>query len=128
VTAPAIYAFADAALGAWDSRPLFKSHVSSLISIKRFTAQVDKEILRRLPELFPLPAEEMALDPSFEHTSSTASPSNTKIFSELQSLYRHHLVVPCGVYHMYDAAMQAKGCRLTATGRYYWRLAKNDRI
>lgn len=129
VTAPAIYAFADAALGAWDARPLLKSHVSRLIPIKKCTSTIDMGVLRRLPTLFPLPAEEMPLDPSFEHTSPTAVPAHAAIFGELQSLCQHHLVEPCaGASHMYDAAMQSKACRLTPTGRYYWRLAKNSRI
>jgi hypothetical protein len=29
---------------------------------------------------------------------------------------------------MYDAAMQSTACRLTPSGRYYWRLAKDGRI
>lgn len=34
VTAPAIYAFVEGALGAWDQRPLFKSHVSKMGSVR----------------------------------------------------------------------------------------------
>jgi hypothetical protein len=129
VTAPAIYAFADAALGAWDSRPLLKSHVSRLIPIRRCTPTVDLRVLRRLPVLFPLPAEEKALDPSYEHTSKTVNAAHAAIFGELQMLCSHHLVEPCsGTNHMYDAAMQSKACRLTPTGRYYWRLAKSNRL
>jgi hypothetical protein len=43
-------------------------------------------------------------------------------------LNRVYLVVPAGAEHMYDAAMQSKACRLTAAGRYFWRLAKDERI
>lgn len=50
------------------------------------------------------------------------------VFAKLQALNRVHLVIPVGAEHMYDAAMQSKTCRLTASGRYYWRLAKNARI
>jgi hypothetical protein len=46
----------------------------------------------------------------------------------LQALNRVHLVVPVGTAHMFEAAMQSKVCRLTASGRYYWRLAKDNRI
>ena len=34
VSAPAIYAFVEAALGAWDQRPLFKAHVSKVIELR----------------------------------------------------------------------------------------------
>ncbi len=128
VSAPAIYAYVEAALGAWDQRPLFKSHVSSVVELRCCTPPVERAILRRLPVLFPLPAEDLPLDPSFEHTSAAPNPNNEKTFSDLQALNRVHLVVPVDAPHMYDAALQSKACRLTPSGRYYWRLARDSRI
>lgn len=128
VSAPAMYAYVEAALGAWDQRPLFKSHVSQVVPLRRCTPPIDRAVLRRLPVLFPLPAEDLGLDPSYEPTSPTADPGKTATFQDLQSLSRVHLVTPSGALHMYDAAMQSRACRLTPSGRYYWRLAKNGRI
>ena len=128
VTAPSVYAYVEAALGAWDQRPLFKSHVSRLVPLRRCKSPIDREILRMLPELFPLPAEDFALNPAYEPTSQTADPEKTAVFLLLQKLSRVHLVVPCDAQHMYDAAMRSKACRLTPSGRYYWRLATNSRI
>jgi hypothetical protein len=128
VSAPAIYAYVEAALGAWDQRPLFKSHVSSVLELRCCKPPIDRGILRRLPNLFPLPAEDLALDPSFEHTSPTADPQNAVKFGDLQALNRVHLVLPVDAAHMYDAALKSKACRLTPSGRYYWRLAKDNRI
>jgi hypothetical protein len=54
--------------------------------------------------------------------------ANEASFEDLQALNRVHLVVPFGADHMYDAAVQSQACRLTQSGRYYWRLAKNGRI
>lgn len=128
VTSPSVYAYVEAALGAWDQRPLFKSHVSQLVALRHCAAPVDRNILRKLPTLFPLPAEDFALDPSYEPTSPSADPSRTEVFSDLQALSRVHLVVPCSAAHMYDAAMHSDACRLTPSGLYYWRLAMNKRI
>ena len=128
VPAPSLYAYVEAALGAWDQRPLFKSHVSRLVALRHCAAPIDRTILRKLPVLFPLPAEDLAIDPSYEPTSPTADPSKTVVFEDLQALSRVRLVIPSGAPHMYDAAMQSKACRLTPTGRYYWRLATNKRI
>jgi Caspase domain len=128
VSAPAIYAFVEAALGAWDQRPLFKAHVSSVLELRCCTPPIDRALLRRLPVLFPLPAEDFPLDPSYEPTSPTSSPGNTAMFGDLQALSRVHLVLPVGTQHMYDAAQQSKACRLTPSGRYYWRLARDKRI
>lgn len=128
VSAPAIYAYVEAALGAWDQRPLFKAHVSSVLELRRCTPPIDRNLLRRLPTLFPLPAEDFPLDPSYEKSSPTAIPANVSRLVELQALNRVHLVVPVEALHMYDAAMQSNACRLTPSGRYYWRLAKGNRI
>jgi hypothetical protein len=128
VTSPAIYAYVEAALNAWDQRPLFKSHVSSVLELRRCTPPIERNILRRLPQLFPLPAEDFPLDPSYEPTSPTFDVGNGAKFRDLQALNRQHLVVPVGAQHMYDASQESKACKLTASGRYYWRLAKSQRI
>jgi hypothetical protein len=128
VTAPAVYAYVEAALGAWDQRPLFKAHVARLLALRRCKPPIDLAILRKLPELFPLPAADRPLDPSYERTSPAADEAQVAIFRELQSLSRIHLVAPVDADHMYDAAMQSKACRLTPSGRYYWRLARGNRI
>lgn len=128
VTIPAIYAKVEAALGAWDQRPLLKSHVSKVIAIRECEPPISIAILRELPALFPLPAEDFALSPDYEHTYEGKDEGKVLVFDKLQKLNRVHLVVPIQANHMYGAAMQSHGCRLTAAGRYYWRLAKNERL
>ena len=128
VSAPAIYAYVEAALGAWDQRPLFKAHVSRVLVLRCCAPPVERNLLRQLPALFPLPAEDLPLDPSFECTSPDPDPANVVKFGELQRLNRVRIVTPVDAQHMYDAAVQSKACRLTSTGRYYWRLAKDGRI
>jgi len=128
VTAPSIYAYVEAALGVWDQRPLFKSHVAQLVPLRHCQPPVDRTLLRKLPILFPLPAEDRPLDPTYESVSPAPNAANVAVFNELQKLSRAHLVVPCDAPHMYDAAMNSTACRLTPSGRYYWRLASTNRI
>jgi hypothetical protein len=128
VTAPAIYMFVEAALGAWDQRPLFKSNLSRAVDLRKAAPPISQAILRKLPVMFPLPAEDLALNPTFERTHASAIDANVAQLEELQALYRVHLVTPVDAVHMYDAVMKSTGCRLTPSGRYYWRLAKNQRI
>ena len=128
VTAPAIYAYVEGALGAWDQRPLFKSHLSRVLPLRKCNPPIDLAILRELPRLFPVPAEDMPLSPEYEISSGCPDPEKCAIFKKFQALSRCHLVVPVDVVHMYDAAVQSTACRLTATGRYYWRLASSGRI
>lgn len=128
VSAPGIYSYVEAALGAWDQRPLFKSHVAQLIPLRKCHPAVDISVLRELTTLFPLPAEDLPLNPAYESSSPRFSQAEAAIFVKLQALNRAHLVVPVEAAHMYDAAMTSKACRLTASGRYYWRLARDNRI
>lgn len=128
VSAAGTYAFVEAALGAWDQRPLFKAHAAQVIPLRRCTPAVDIAIIRDLPTLFPLPAEDLQLTPEFERTSPSRVDLKVETMDKLQALNRVHLVLPVDAAHMFDAAMQSKSCRLTAAGRYYWRLAKNSRI
>ena len=128
VSVPAIYAYVEGALGPWAQRPLFKAHVSKVVDLRCCTPPISRAILRRVPQLFPLPAEDLPLNPSFEKTSPAPDAGNIAIFTELQALNRVHLVTPVDATHMYDAAMQSTACRLTPSGRYYWRLATDGRI
>jgi uncharacterized caspase-like protein len=128
VSAPAVYAYVEAALGAWQQRPLFKSHVSQLIPLRKCRPAVDIAVLRELPKIFPLPAEDLLLAPEFEATCENKEAEKVNIFCKLQALNRAHLVEPVGTDHMYNAAMESKACRLTASGRYYWRLAESSRL
>lgn len=128
VSAPAIYTFVDAALGGWDQRPLFKSNISTAVNLRRCKPPIPGSILRLIPTLFPLPAEDRQLDPSYEKCHAAAVTQNVKVFEQLQALYRVHLVVPVGAPHMYDAAIGSKSCCLTPAGKYYWRLAKNGLV
>jgi hypothetical protein len=128
VSAPAIYAYVEAALGAWDQRPLFKAHLSNVLELRCCAPPIERALLRRLPKLFPLPAEDCPLDPSYERSSAAATAGHAECFDDLQALNRVHLVVPVNAKHMYDAAIESKACRLTPSGRYYWRLAKDNRI
>jgi hypothetical protein len=55
-------------------------------------------------------------------------PENTRTFAILQRYNRLNLLVPVGVQHMWNAAMESKACRLTALGEHYRRLVEKNRI
>ncbi|MGE5352286.1 MAG: caspase family protein [Chitinophagales bacterium] len=128
ITIASVYAYVDQALGAWDQRPLFKSHVSRLFPVRQCKPEIDIDILRQLPIYFPDQDFEYPLDPSYEPDADPACPEHENIFSQLQKCRASRLVVPIGEEHMYYAAMNNKSCKLTALGKYYWKLAKDGRI
>lgn len=128
VTVASLYAYIDQALGAWDQRPLFKSHVSKLISLRRCEPEIEYSILRLLPKYFPSPINEFRLDPSYEPDSEPKHPDNEKIFGHLQKYRAARLLTPVGEEHMYYAAMNSKSCKLTPLGQFYRLLANDKKI
>jgi Caspase domain len=128
VTAASVYTYVDESLGAWDQRPLFKAHVSTLTPVRQAAPALDPTILRRLPEWFDRTDSIFALDPSFEPDAEPDNPGNEAIFACLQKCRAAKLVEPVDEDHMYFAAMNSTGCRLTPLGRHYWRLANEGRI
>jgi hypothetical protein len=128
VSVASAYTYIEESLGPWDQRPLFKSHVSTLIPLRAAQPAVDLTVLRQLPHWFPQPNLELDLDPSYEPDAQPADPEHEKIFGALQKCRAAKLVEPVGEDHMYFVAMNSKSCRLTPLGRHYWRLANEGRI
>lgn len=138
ITLGGVYAFIDKSLGPWDQRPVFKTNVTSFSPIKTVVPPVSLDVLRCIGDLFSDPDAQYALDPSFEPTNDPhvqheiiapyANTANTAIFQKLQKLESVGIVIPNGTPHMYYAAMESKGCSLTATGKYYWSLLKKNII
>lgn len=138
ITVGGVYAYIDRSLGAWQQRPVFKTNVVEFVPLKNVVPPVSTTTIRELIELFPNPEDEMPLDPSFEDTNNPsithkivepyADEQNVRKFKVLQKLQSIGFVKPIGCEYMYFAAMERKSCRLTALGKYYWRLVKNGRI
>jgi hypothetical protein len=57
-----------------------------------------------------------------------ADPENVRKFAVLQKYNRLNLLIPVGVEHMWNAAMESCSCQLTALGEHYRRLAVKERI
>jgi hypothetical protein len=128
VSVASIYAYVDQAFGAWDQRPLFKSHISRMLSLRTAKPAIDIAILRRLPDWFETPDAEFPLSPRHEPTAKPQDSEAEAAFRCLQRCNRVKLVEPVDEEDMYYAAINSTGCRLTALGRFYWRLAAAERI
>jgi Caspase domain len=129
VTIGSIYAYIDQALGAWDQRPIFKTNVTNFTSLREVKPPIPLNILRKITTYFPEPYQEFPLDPSFEFTcTNLAKEENINTFTNLQKFASVGLVIPIDEEHMYFAAMNSKGCKLTALGHQYWRLVNQDRL
>ncbi len=128
ITPGSVYAHIDQSLGPWEQRPVFKTNVKTFTSLRKVAAPIPLSDLRRLAEFFPDPGFEYPLDPSYEPTEVSADAVNTLKFSILQKYVRVNLVVPVDADHMYYAAVQSTGCKLTALGEHYRDLVHRGRI
>lgn len=128
ITPAGIYSFVDNALGLFEQRPVFKTNVSGFVVLREVQPHVEKEILRKLPDWFPEASAIFPLDPSFEFTQPNANDDNVAIFKQLQKCNRNGLIAPVNAEHMYFAALESTGCRLTALGAYYRDLAAKRRL
>jgi hypothetical protein len=129
ITPGSAYAYIDQALGPWDQRPVFKMNVTRFTSLRAINPPVSLEVVRKIVEYFPDPAQEFPLDPSYEFTNvAVAIPARVEIFQNLQKFEGVHLVVPVGEEHMYFAAQNSKACKLTALGYHYWRLVSEKKL
>lgn len=137
ITPASIYSLIDQTLGAWEQRPIYKANVQTFVTLRRVAPKVSLDVLRRLPTYFPDATDTFKLDPSFEPDRQNipenlrhipVNKDNARIFKELQDCNRHGLVVPIDAEHMYYAAINSTGCRLTALGAHYRKLAERNQV
>lgn len=128
VTVAGLYAYLDESFGAWDQRPAFKANVDRLHELRRCEPAVPLEQLRRISEFFPDPDLEFPLDPSYEPDADPEDPEHEGVFDILQKYRAAKLLEPVGAAHMYFAAMQSTGCRLTPLGKHYQHMASEGRF
>jgi len=135
VTPGSIYAHIDQSLGSWEQRPVFKTNIKQFVSLRTVSPPITTNDLRKIIGFFPDAGFEYPLDPTYEpemkgRDKGMPDPieEHTKIFSILQQYNRLNLLVPVGVKHMWNAAMESKSCRLTALGEHYRRLVEKNRI
>lgn len=137
ITPASLYAHVDQTLGPWEQRPIYKANVQSFVTLRHVSPKIPLETLRRLPDVFPDATSIFALDPSFEPDRENipeefkgfpVNEENAKVFKELQLCNRHGLVIPVDAEHMYYAAINSTGCKLTSLGAHYRKLAEMKRL
>lgn len=137
ITPASVYSHIDQTLGSWEQRPIYKANVQTFVTLRTVAPKISPEILRMLPTYFKNPTDTFPLDPSFEPDRQNipeefrnipVNEENTKVFKHLQLCNRYGLVIPVDAEHMYYAAIHSTGCKLTALGAHYRRLAEIGRI
>ncbi|MEM6720884.1 MAG: caspase family protein [Bacteroidota bacterium] len=121
VKAPAVYAYIDNALGPNNQRPIFKSNVSKLISIRNTEIDIESSILRYLPEYFLTPTDKIILDQSFLNRDKQNPVKQSKLFI-LQLLYDRQLIYLKKEKDLELGALKKDSCFLSSQGKYYWQI------
>ena len=135
VTPGSVYAHIDKSLGLWGQRAVFKTNVSTFVSLRTVEPPIARADLLRIVDLFPKPPYEHQLDPTYEPERQhnygpldAPDPVNNEKFALLQKYKGAGLLVPVDAPHMWHAAMEKKTCRLTALGEHYRSLVESRRI
>lgn len=147
ITAASMFSYVDQALGAWSQSPMFKTNDRRLTPLRRIKPKISLSQLRRLQAIFKDPILPFQLDPSYEHDDKCkldpsykltedgvlpekylSVPENVDVFDLLKK-YRDTQLIQINVEKdLFYAAMRSQSVSLTPLGRFYWKLAKDNRI
>lgn len=128
VSAAAIYAYAELALGHWEQRAVYKSHAYNLNPIRKCKPSVSDDLLRELPRFFPQFTDKYRMDPSYEETHPSADPAHVEIFKKFKLLRNARLLTTEDGKDLFYVALDSLTVELTPHGQYYWLLAKSNNI
>jgi hypothetical protein len=134
VTSQSLFLFASRPFGAWEQRPVFKSHVSDPATLRTTRPQVDVPVLRALPDLFVgSPDARVTLDPEYEGEGRPLAPGDLGTPKQLamdrfRALRNAGLVDVVGAEDLYWAATRGGSVYLTPLGQYFWNLADQRRL
>lgn len=139
ITPAALYTMIDQSLASHEQRPLYKANVQSQFELRRTKPLIRVEILRKLfAEYFTEGSDKTyVLGPEHEpdrgeltekYKDIQVDAAKVAAYRDLQVCAKQGLVEPVEQPYMWHAAMNRTGCKLTALGRYYWKLGKRGRL
>jgi hypothetical protein len=135
VTAPSIYAYVERRFGAWDQRPVYKTHATGVTVIRECEPLVDRLKLYNLTELFPRQEYKYQLDPEYEpedeHGNLHEPVNQEKVaIAQLVKSYRDAGLLKTSISgeQLFWTARRSHTVELTPRGREYWWLIHNKKI
>lgn len=123
-----VYNYADQLLNSWEQRPVFKSHIAKMISLRNCPPKIPLEILRKLPVYFENNDQELQLNPLYESSIAPRNLVFEKIMEHLRMFHTNGLLIPKTDTSLYDAAKHSKNCKLTPLGKFYWDLVDKGQL
>lgn len=118
-----LYYYADTQLGAWQQRPVFKSHVSQMITLRNCEPKVSNTVLRKLLDYFPEDKNGFLLSENHLKNEKLAP-----VLKHLRAYYANGLLSTKKTDSLDSEATANGECVLTPLGNYYKKLAKENRL
>ncbi|GBR02624.1 caspase family protein [Asaia siamensis] len=128
VSAAGIYAYCDTVLGAFDQRPIYKSHAATLEPIRKCLPIVRDKELRKLPIYFSNQTASYQLCSSYEETNIDAIPKHVAIFKTFKQFQTAGLLRCETGQDLYWTALRSERVSLSPLGQLYWELATAGHI
>lgn len=134
VTASALYSYIERQFGAWEQRPVYKTHATEVAIIRKCAPLIERAKLVELTRLFPNPHHLLRLDPEYEpedeHGNVHEPVDHAKVADAklLKALRDAGLVKPTQHEQLFWTARRSNTVELTLRGREYWRLVYYGRI
>ncbi|MEM6686120.1 MAG: caspase family protein, partial [Bacteroidota bacterium] len=113
-----LYYYADTLLNAWKQRPVFKSHVSQMISLRDCKPKIPSPILRKLTTYFEGSKTGMQLSPNFLEDQGADDKGLLEVMSHLRMYHFNGLIYLPDSKTLEEAALYKKPCCLTPLGEY----------
>ena len=132
VTPLSLYGYASPALGAWEQRPVFKSHVTEPPRLRLGPPWLDVQLLRDLPNHFAEQSSRVAMTPAHEgdgrpipYGTGTTEQRQYDYFKRLRNA---GLLATDDEEDLYFVAMHGREVYLTTLGMYFWRRANEGKV
>ena len=118
-----LYYYADMLLDAWKQRPVFKSHVSQMISLRNCKPKISNPVLRKLVDYFPNEKTGFALSPNHLQNENLA-----EVTKNLRQYYANGLLTLQSTNSFEAEATNNGSCTLTPLGEYHKKLVEENRL
>ena len=128
ITVSGIYQYADQLLNTWEQRPVLKTHISRMVSLRKNSPKIKLKTLRKIKKHFPNKEFKYPLDPSYSTNSKKKNKKNIKKMRVFREYHSQGLLRPIGTTYMWDAAQESKHCELTPFGKHIWEMANKNQI
>jgi hypothetical protein len=132
VTALSLYDFISRAFGAWEQRPVLKSHILQSSPIRTCKPWIDPALLQRLPSYFTTATNRYTMSPAHEGVrpipAGVPATLEQQAFDYFKELRNAGLLATDGSKDLYFVALDSEDVYLTALGRYFWNLANEGKL